>query len=130
MTEEKQNINTKIKIWVHSFLFFLICFFCHTLLYQWFWMNDPIFTDFNNKGTFFMRAGALASILLVVIDLILITSLNKKFIEDANKTNSKGTEDYMKYNVIASNIKWTSGFFLLFNTFIWGFGDFIFINFK
>lgn len=104
--------------------------FFHYQLYQWFWMNDPVFTDINSKGTFFMRVGALASILLVAVDLLLITYLSKKFVEDSKKPNPNSTDEYMKCKVIADNLKWISGLFLFVNTFIWGFGDFVLMNIK
>lgn len=128
MTEEKQDPKNrwKVKMWGYSILFFLTCLFLHYLLYLLFWVNDPVFTNASSMGTFFMRVGALASVLLIAIDLLLISFLLKLYKRDSKKENSVSSDEYTKYQLLAKNIKWISGLFLFINTLTWGFGDLVF----
>lgn len=109
-----------------SLVYFFITLILHIILYFVFWDMDPIWRKNSGAGTAFMRVGALASVFILSIDVVIIKYLNSKAKEFAINPSDKG-KHYMWYQNLSNAIAWQGALFVLFNTLIWGFGDWLYI---
>jgi hypothetical protein len=121
-----QKNNLEPKALKTSLFYFLVTLIFHIILYCVFWNMDPIWRKESGAGTAFMRVGALASVLILTIDILLIKYLNSKAKKLAIKP-SDNEKNYMWYQNLANSVTWQGALFVLVNTLIWGFGDWIYI---
>jgi len=109
-----------------SLLYFLVTLIIHIILYYVFWKMDPVWRKDSGAGTAFMRVGALASVLILIIDVVILKYLTSKAKQLAIKP-SKDSKNYMWYQNLANSITWQGAIFVLANTLIWGFGDWVYV---
>jgi hypothetical protein len=121
-----QNAYKEPKAFKTSLFYFLVTLIFHIILYCVFWSMDPVWRKYSDAGTAFMRVGALASVLILAIDVVIIKYLNSKTKKLANKP-SENDKNYMWYQNLANSITWQGAIFVLVNTLVWGFGDWIYV---
>ncbi|WP_151173587.1 hypothetical protein [Pseudoalteromonas ruthenica] len=109
-----------------SLCYFWITLVVHVVLYSVFWNMDLTWRKDSGAGTVFMRVGALSSVFILAIDFVVIKYLNSKAKKLAI-TPSKNDKHYMWYQNLSNSITWQGVLFVLVNTLVWGFGDWIYV---
>lgn len=110
-----------------SWFYFFVTLVFHIVLYSTFWSMDPIWRNDADAGTVFMRVGALASVFILAVDFLVIKYLSSKA-KTLAITPSEKDRNYMWYQNLQNAITWQGALFVLVNTLVWGFGDWIYVH--